>query len=112
MLEAQLAGLEALRPGAPMREVDQASRSVFQRAGLGDYFIHRTGHGLGLSVHEPPFLRFDEDMLVKEGMVFTVEPAVFQPGLGGFRHSDTAIVTDRGNRITTEHPRDIRSMTF
>jgi Xaa-Pro dipeptidase len=112
MLEAQLAGLEALRPGVPMREVDEASRTVFQRAGLGEYFIHRTGHGLGLSVHEPPFLRFDEDMLVKERMVFTVEPAIFIPGLGGFRHSDTAIVTAEGNRITTEHPNDIQSMTF
>lgn len=112
MLEAQLAGLEALRPGVPMLEVDRASRSVFQRAGLGEYFIHRTGHGLGLSVHEPPFLRFDEDMLVRERMVFTVEPAIFIPGLGGFRHSDTTIVTAGGNRITTEHPNDIQSMTF
>lgn len=112
MLEAQLAGLEALRPGIPMKEVDAASRTVFQDAGLGEYFIHRTGHGLGLSVHEPPFLRFDEDMVVKEGMVFTVEPAIFIPGLGGFRHSDTAIVTAHGNRITTEHPNDIQSMTL
>jgi len=112
MLEAQLAGLEALRPGVPMQEVDQASRRVFQRAGLGEYFIHRTGHGLGLSVHEPPFLRFDEDMLVRERMVFTVEPAIFIHGLGGFRHSDTAIVTATGNRVTTEHPNDLVSMTF
>lgn len=112
MLEAQLAGLDALRPGVPMREVDEASRRVFQKAGLGEYFIHRTGHGLGLSVHEPPFLRFDEDMLVKERMVFTVEPAIFIPSLGGFRHSDTAIVTAGGNRITTEHPNDLASMTF
>jgi len=112
MLEAQLAGLDALRPGIPMKDVDAASRKVFQDAGLGEHFIHRTGHGLGLSVHEPPFLRFDEDMLVKEGMVFTVEPAIFIPGLGGFRHSDTAIVTSGGNRVTTEHPNDIESMTF
>lgn len=112
MREAQLAGLEALRPGVPMKDVDAASRSVFQKAGLGGYFVHRTGHGLGLSVHEPPFLRFDEDALVEEGMVFTVEPAVFIPGLGGFRHSDTAIVTATGNRITTEHPGDLESMTF
>ncbi len=112
MREAQLAGLAALKPGVPMKDVDKASRQVFQKAGLGDYFLHRTGHGLGLSVHEPPFLRFDEDMLVEEGMVFTVEPAVFIPGLGGFRHSDTAIVTKTGNRITTEHPNDIESMTF
>jgi Xaa-Pro dipeptidase len=112
MLEAQLAGLDALRPGVPMKEVDSASRRVFQKAGLGEYFVHRTGHGLGLSVHEPPFLRFDEDMLVKERMVFTVEPAIFVPGLGGFRHSDTAIVTEGGNRITTEHPNDLGSMTF
>jgi Xaa-Pro dipeptidase len=112
MLEAQLAGLDALRPGVPMKEVDAASRSVFQKAGLGEFFIHRTGHGLGLSLHEPPYLRFDEDMLVKERMVFTVEPAIFIPGLGGFRHSDTTIVTAEGNRITTEHPNDIQSMTF
>ena len=112
MLEAQLAGLAALKPGVPMKDVDRASRQVFQKAGLGEYFLHRTGHGLGLSVHEPPFLRFDEDMLVEENMVFTVEPAVFIPGLGGFRHSDTAIVTATGIRITTEHPNDLPSMTF
>jgi Xaa-Pro dipeptidase len=112
MLEAQLAGLDALRPGVPMKEVDAASRTVFQEAGLGEYFIHRTGHGLGISIHEPPFLRFDEDMLVQEGMVFTVEPAIFIPGLGGFRHSDTAIVTADGIQITTEHPNDLASMTL
>jgi Xaa-Pro aminopeptidase len=112
MLEAQLAGLDALEPGVAMKDVDQASRQVFQKAGLGEYFLHRTGHGLGLSVHEPPFLRFDNDDIVEVGMVFTVEPAVFIPGLGGFRHSDTTIVTSDGNRITTEHPKDIESMTF
>ncbi len=112
MREAQLAGLEALKPGVPMKDVDRASRQVFQKAGLGQYFLHRTGHGLGLSVHEPPFLRFDADELVEVGMVFTIEPAVFIPGLGGFRHSDTAIVTSTGNRITTPHPNDLDSMTF
>ncbi len=112
MLEAQLAGLDALRPGVPMKNVDKASRSVFQKAGVGQYFLHRTGHGLGLSVHEPPFLRFDNDALIEPGMVFTVEPAVFIPGLGGFRHSDTAIVTETGIRITTPHPNDLESMTF
>lgn len=112
ILEAQLAGLDALKPGVPMKDVDRASREVIQKAGLGEYFLHRTGHGLGLSVHEPPFLRFDADAVVEVGMVFSVEPAVFVPGLGGFRHSDTAIVTGSGNRITTEHPKDLESMTF
>jgi Xaa-Pro dipeptidase len=112
MREAQLAGLEALKPGVPMKDVDKASRSVFQKAGLGEYFLHRTGHGLGLSVHEPPFLRFDADEMVQPGMVFTVEPAVFIPGLGGFRHSDTAIVTRTGTRITTPYPNDLGSMTL
>jgi Xaa-Pro dipeptidase len=112
ILEAQLAGLDALRPGVPMREVDAASRSVIQKAGLGEYFIHRTGHAIGLAPHEPPSLRFDEDMPLAQGMVFTVEPAVFIPGLGGFRHSDTAIITEDGRRITTEYPNDLESMIF
>jgi Xaa-Pro dipeptidase len=112
ILEAQLAGIDALRPGIPMRDVDAASRRIIQNAGFGEYFIHRTGHGLGLSAHEPPFLRFDEDNLVGEGMVFTVEPAVFIPGLGGFRHSDTVVVTANGRAITTPHPNDLQSMIF
>jgi Xaa-Pro dipeptidase len=95
-----------------MREVDAASRSVIQKAGLGEYFIHRTGHAIGLAPHEPPSLRFDEDMPLAQGMVFTVEPAVFIPGLGGFRHSDTAIITEDGRRITTEYPNDLESMIF
>lgn len=112
MLEAQLAGLGALRPGIPMRLVDEASRAVIQKAGFGEFFIHRTGHGLGISAHEPPFLRFDEDMIVEERMVFTIEPAIFIPGLGGFRHSDTAVVTATGNTITTPYPFALESMIF
>jgi Xaa-Pro dipeptidase len=112
MLEAQRAGLAALRAGIPMRAVDEASRSVIQKAGMGEYFIHRTGHGLGLAAHEPPFLRFDEEMLLEEGMVLTVEPALMIPGLGGFRHSDTAIVTATGCTVTTEFPYELEDLIW
>jgi Xaa-Pro dipeptidase len=112
MLDAQRAALAALRPGVPMRAVDAAARSIIQKAGMGDYFIHRTGHGLGLSAHEPPFLRFDEEALVEQGMVFTIEPALMIPGLGGFRHSDTAIVTAAGCTVTTELPCELDDMIF
>ncbi len=111
--ESQQAALDALRPGIPMKEVDRAARRVIQQAGFGEYAIHRTGHGMGISSHEEPYVRFDEEMIVKEGMAFSMEPGFYVPGLGGFRHSDTIILTQDGKkRMTTDYPRDFESLIF
>ncbi|MGO0059836.1 M24 family metallopeptidase [Brevibacillus fluminis] len=110
MLAAQQAAFDTIKAGVPMCEVDLAARSVIQKAGFGDYAIHRTGHSMGLDIHEPPFFRFDEKALLEEGMVFTVEPGFYVPGLGGFRHSDTVIVTKDGYELITRAARDLESL--
>lgn len=112
MQEAQRAAVAALRPGVRMRDVDRAARDVIQNGGFAHYAIHRAGHGIGISAHEEPFLRFDEEMLLEPGMVFSIEPGFYVPGLGGFRHSDTAIVTADGAEVITDCPRGIDELVF
>ncbi|WP_289136280.1 Xaa-Pro peptidase family protein [uncultured Brevibacillus sp.] len=104
MVSAQQAALDSIKAGIPMKEVDKAARSVIQKAGYGEYAIHRSGHSIGLAVHEPPYLRFDENAPLLEGMVFTIEPGFYVPGIGGFRHSDTIIVTRSGYEMVTNYP--------
>ena len=112
-LEAQQAALDTLRSGIPMKEVDRAARRVIQQAGFGEYATHRAGHGMGISSHEEPYVRFDEEMVVREGMAFSIEPGFYVPGLGGFRHSDTVLLGPDGQkRITTDYPRDFESLIF
>lgn len=110
--EAQQAAIDAIEPGVTAASVDHAARKIVQDADYGEYAIHRTGHGLGISAHEEPHLRFDNDLILEEGMVFTVEPGFYVSGLGGFRHSDTVIVEAGGNRLITECPRDLESLTL
>ncbi len=110
--QAQQAAMEAIKPGARAADVDRAAREVIRAAGYGEYAIHRTGHGLGISAHEEPHLRFDNDLILEEGMVFTVEPGLYVPGLGGFRHSDTLVVEPGGSRLVTEYPRELDPLTL
>ncbi|WP_409304128.1 M24 family metallopeptidase [Peribacillus sp. SCS-155] len=105
--EAQLAALEAIKAGVRAKEVDDAARKVFRKAGLEEYSIHRTGHGIGIGLHEEPSLRFDNDLILQPGMVFTIEPGIYIPGVGGFRHSDTVILTEHGTELITEYPREL-----
>ena len=107
MLEAQKAGINAIREGVTCKEVDEAARSVIREAGYAEYFIHRTGHGLGLSVHEPPYLRYDDEMVLREGMVVSIEPGMYIPSIGGFRHSDTIIVRKNRGEVITKVPRTL-----
>ena len=93
-------------------EVDEVSRVVIREAGYEEYAVHRVGHGLGISEHEEPYLRFDNDLVLEEGMVFCVEPGIYVPELGGFRHSDTVVLTREGSRPTTDYPRDLASLTI
>lgn len=105
VLAAQLAGLAAVRPGASSVAVDGACRSVLTERGLGDWFVHGTGHGVGLDIHEDPFLRWIDDTELGEGEVLTVEPGVYRDGSGGVRIEDLVTVTADGHRSLTSFPK-------
>ena len=94
--EAQQKALEAVRPGVPCQEIDRAARGHITAAGYGDYFIHRTGHGLGLQLHEPPFMLEGNTQPLEEGMVFSVEPGIYLPGRFGVRLEVIASVASDG----------------
>jgi Xaa-Pro dipeptidase len=110
--EAQQAAIDAIRPGVPMRDVDTAARKVIQDAGYGEYSIHRTGHGLGIEAHEAPYVRWDVDEPMEVGMVVSIEPGIYVPGLRGARHSDTVVVTADGHETITDAPRGAANLTF
>ena len=105
--EANAAGRAAARPGASCRDVDHAARSVIDAAGFGPAFLHRTGHGIGLEVHEPPYLRADNDAVLTPGMTFTVEPGIYLSGRGGVRIEDNVVITLGGGRTLSHMPRDL-----
>jgi Xaa-Pro aminopeptidase len=106
-LEAQLAAMDAIRPGIPASEVDLAARSVIADAGHGEHFGHPTGHGLGLEVHEAPRVGAKTTATLEPGMVVTVEPGIYLPGVGGVRIEDLVIVTATGGERLTMYPKDL-----
>jgi len=108
VLEAHDAAIAAVRPGVTAGQVDAAARAVIAAAGLGDHFIHRVGHGLGLEVHEDPSLDPGSDLVLSPGMVFTVEPGVYIPGWGGVRIEDDVAVEEAGARLLTHTERSLR----
>lgn len=95
VMEAQRRGVEALSLGRELSEVDRACRSYLTEAGLGELFIHSTGHGIGLEVHEPPWIRPDSSEKLEKGMAFTIEPGVYLPGKYGVRIEDSILMLDR-----------------
>jgi Xaa-Pro dipeptidase len=112
MVEAQQACMDFVKPGLKMSEVDAVARKIVRDAGYEDYFIHRAGHAIGLAFHEEPYIRFDSDVIIEENMVFSIEPGIYVPGIGGFRHSDTVIVNSKGAKVITDYPRNIDNLIF
>jgi Xaa-Pro dipeptidase len=107
VLKANAAGKAAVKPGVAAQDVDRAARQAIRDAGYGTYFFHRTGHGLGIEVHEPPYIVEGNEQLLAPGMVFTVEPGVYIPGLGGVRIEDNVVVTQEGVDCLTTFPREL-----
>jgi Xaa-Pro aminopeptidase len=101
---AQAAAVAAVRPGVTAEQVDAAARDVLAEAGLAGYFVHRTGHGIGLSVHEEPYVVAGNDLPLAEGMAFSVEPGIYFPGRWGARIEDIVIVTKDGVRSVNTRP--------
>ncbi len=100
------AALAAARPGVLAKEVDAAARNVIAEAGYGEYFVHRTGHGLGVDVHEPPYITSVAETVLDEGMVFSIEPGIYLPDRFGIRLEEIVILRADGPEILSELPRD------
>jgi Xaa-Pro aminopeptidase len=112
MKALQETAFEAMRPGAKCSDVDRAVRGYFEKHDLMQYWKHHTGHAIGLRYHEGPFLDVGDETVLAPGMVFTVEPGLYAPELGGFRHSDTVAITEDGIEMMTYYPRDLESLTI
>ncbi|MEK6751345.1 MAG: Xaa-Pro peptidase family protein [Chloroflexota bacterium] len=102
------AGRAAAKPGDPCANVDIAARDVIEKAGYGKYFTHRTGHGIGMEGHEPPYMRGDNMQLLEPGMAFTVEPGIYLAGRNGVRIEDNLVITEDGAESLSDMPREIR----
>ena len=112
MKAVQEVAFDALRPGDKCSDVDRAVRRYYEAHDLMPYWKHHTGHGIGLRYHEGPFLDIGDHTALQPGMVLTVEPGLYVTGLGGFRHSDTVVITESGMDLITYYPRDLESLTI
>ncbi len=104
VMAAQQAGIDAVRPGATAADVHRATRAVIEEGGYGDWFRHRTGHCIGLDVHEKPFISEEDETPLQVGMTFTIEPSVFWPGRVGVRVEDIVVCEETGGRKLNGHP--------
>jgi Xaa-Pro aminopeptidase len=104
--ESQQAAIDAVRPGVPVGSVDAAARKVLSKAGLGRYFTHSTGHGVGLEIHEGPRVARGQQEILRPGMVITIEPGVYFPGKWGIRIEDMVVVTASGCEVLTPTSKD------
>jgi len=110
VLEANTAGRQAVKPGIPTSEVDRAARQVIDQVGYGEFFIHRTGHGLGRESHEEPYISQFDHTILEPGMTFTIEPGIYLPGRGGVRIEDNVMVTKDGCRSLTDMQRELSQL--
>src|SRR5947209_3873806 len=105
--QAQLAAIAAVVPDVPVGEVDRAARLVLKKAGLGQYFTHSTGHGVGLEIHEAPRVAAGQSELLRPGMVITIEPGAYIPNKWGVRIEDMVVVTDTGREVVTPTSKEL-----
>lgn len=105
--EAQQKALEVIRPGIKAKDVDFAARDFINKMGYGDYFTHSTGHGLGILVHDDLSISPNSEIILKEGMVFTVEPGIYIEGLGGIRIEDDVVVREDGYELLTKSSKNL-----
>jgi Xaa-Pro dipeptidase len=112
MMEARHLAFALTLPGARMSDVDKAVNALFVERGYADNLLHRTGHGMGVTGHEAPFLAEGDERIIEPGMSLTIEPGIYLPGVGGFRHSDTIIITEAGNRLLTHGPESRDDLTL
>lgn len=111
VLRANLAGIAAVKPGIPFQEIDLAARKIIEDAGYGEYFIHRLGHGIGMEVHEPFDVSATDEVIVQEGMCFSIEPGIYIPGRVGIRIEDLVCVTKDGCRVLNAYPKNQEVLT-
>ncbi|MFB9984467.1 M24 family metallopeptidase [Mesorhizobium kowhaii] len=112
MLAARNIAYDMLRPGVSGHEVDHKVKSFLRSEGFGGNLLHRTGHGIGMAGHEGPWLAEGSDDILQENMLISVEPGIYWHGQGGYRHSDTVLITADGYRKLTDFPSDLDSMTL
>jgi len=105
--EAQERAIERIRVGVPLSEVDRAARERIEAAGFGPHFSHGTGHGVGIAVHEWPTVSSESSQVAEEGMVITIEPAIYLPEWGGVRIEDMVLITPSGAEVLTTAPKDL-----
>jgi Xaa-Pro dipeptidase len=112
MMEARQKAYDLVRPGVRAEDVDRQVLQVIKDAGYENDILHRTGHGFGITGHEPPWVALGSDHVLEKNMVISIEPAVYIPGLGGFRHSDTVLITDEGCVPLTQSPDSLESLVL
>ena len=110
MLALQTRAIETMSPGVPVGEVELAVVRLAHELGVHENLRHHVGHSIGLEGHEAPFLDRGDEAILEPGMVFTVEPGVYFKELGGFRHSDTVVITEDGRRVMTDYPRELKDL--
>jgi Xaa-Pro dipeptidase len=110
MYEAQEVAFKNIKPGIPCSKVEEELQRYFKENNIQHLTAHHTGHNIGLLGHEAPFFDLGDERIIQPGMVFTVEPGIYVEGLGGFRHSDTILVTENGMEMLTYYPRDLESL--
>jgi len=101
--EAQKAGLSKIKPGVKSSQIDESVRKVIEKGGYREAFLHASGHGVGLQIHEEPFLKFNSETVLKEGMVLTIEPGIYLPGQGGVRLEEMFLVTKEGGKVFNDN---------
>jgi len=112
MMEARQKAYDLVKPGVRAEDVDRQVLKILKKAGYEDHILHRTGHGFGITGHEPPWLALGSYHVLEKNMVISIEPGVYIKGIGGFRHSDTVLVTDDGCARLAQYPDSLESLVL